>query len=228
MPSAKAKLKSVTLGVQWGYAHHSIDISARNWSRIKRLLPVTLRGETYYYEGARFNCYWDFNGRGKPGSLIVGYGNDGAEGYVGTWTGLKAEENYEALSTPTAPQPAFANLAEARQAFPDPAAFRAALVDDAHSSGGRFDKIEAIDLLKACGVEAGEMNEFCIKQVPTDRAAFRRGDDFGWGFRYTYRIPGNKRRGVRFVTEHGDGGRLESCDGPYACRIPGPKRSKES
>ena len=34
------------------------------------------------------------NGRGEPGSLIVSYGNDGGEGYVGTWADVDITEHY--------------------------------------------------------------------------------------------------------------------------------------
>ena len=51
-------------------------------------------GETYYYEGERFSCYWDFNCRGEPGSLIVSYGNDGGEGYCGKWASVDITEHY--------------------------------------------------------------------------------------------------------------------------------------
>ena len=32
--------------------------------------------------------------RGEPGSLIVSYGNDGGEGYVGTWADVDITEHY--------------------------------------------------------------------------------------------------------------------------------------
>lgn len=96
----KPKLKSVRLTVEWGYESHGITISARNWSKIRRNLPVCLRGESYYYEGERFSCHWEFNGRDEPGSLVVGYGDDGAEGYVGEWKDAEIMEVHEAPPKP--------------------------------------------------------------------------------------------------------------------------------
>lgn len=211
----KPKLKSVRLTVEWGYESHGITISARNWSKIRRNLPVCLRGESYYYEGERFSCHWEFNGRDEPGSLVVGYGDDGAEGYVGEWKDAEIMEVHEAPPKPAEVTKPFEDIEEARRAYTDAAAFRTALVDAVHSESGLFDDLEPVDLLRACGASPGSDDEFCIYQSPTDRAAFRRGDDFGWGFQYTYRIPGRSRRSVRFKTVHGPGGALESCEGPY-------------
>jgi len=88
------KIKSVTLSVEWGYDTHSVTIGPRNWQKIQAGKAWGARGETYYYEGERFSCYWDFNGRGEPGSLIVSYGNDGGEGYCGDWEDADVTENY--------------------------------------------------------------------------------------------------------------------------------------
>ncbi len=94
-PVAKTgKLKSVTLMVEWGYEIHSITIGPRNWKKIQEGKEWGTGGETYYYEGERFSCYWDFNCRGEPGSLIVSYGNDGGEGYCGKWASVDITENY--------------------------------------------------------------------------------------------------------------------------------------
>jgi|GEM_PF-2404693 len=94
-PGAKTgKLKSVTLMVEWGYEIHSLTIGPRCWKKIQEGKAWCTSGETYDYEGERFNCYWDFNGRGKRGSLIIGYGNDGAEGYCGKWVDVDITEHY--------------------------------------------------------------------------------------------------------------------------------------
>jgi hypothetical protein len=94
-PTGKqGKLKSVTLSVEWGYEIHSLTIGPRNWAKIQAGKEWGTGGETYHYEGERFSCYWDFNGRGEPGSLIVSYGNDGGEGYVGTWADVDITEHY--------------------------------------------------------------------------------------------------------------------------------------
>jgi len=88
------KLKSVTLSVEWGYDTHSLTIGPRNWQKIKAGKEWGTPGETYDYEGERFGCYWSFNSRGKPGSLIVSYGNDGGEGYDGDWADADITEHY--------------------------------------------------------------------------------------------------------------------------------------
>ena len=88
------KLKSVTLSVEWGYEIHRLTIGPRNWKKIQDGKAWGTAGKTYYYEGERFSCYWDFNCRGEPGSLIVRYGNDGGEGYVGEWADVDIIEQY--------------------------------------------------------------------------------------------------------------------------------------
>lgn len=111
----------------------------------------------------------------------------------------------------------FETLAEAMAEFPSASAFRSALVDDVHFGYGRFSRLSPRELLDACGVKLGEMDEFCLSQVPSDRVAFKNGDS-GWSFIYTYRIPGKNRRTVRFQSQHGDGGVCDSCVGPYLYR----------
>lgn len=90
----QGKLKSVTLSVEWGCEIHSLTIDPRNWAKIQAGKEWGTGGETYYYEGERFSCYWDFNGRGEPGSLIVSYGNDGGEGFTGSWSEADIQEHY--------------------------------------------------------------------------------------------------------------------------------------
>lgn len=88
------KLKSVTFMVEWGYEMHSVTIGPRNWKKIQEGKEWGTGGETYYYEGERFSCYWSFNCRGEPGTLIVSYGNDGGEGYCGKWADVDITEHY--------------------------------------------------------------------------------------------------------------------------------------
>jgi hypothetical protein len=124
---------------------------------------------------------------------------------------MKSKDRQQKLPEP------FEDLAEAISEFPSPAAFRSALVDDVHFNRGRFSRLSPKELLGACGVEIGDMDDFCISQVPSDRVAFRNSDS-GWSFIYTYRIPGKNRRTIRFRSEHGDGGVCDSCVGPYIYR----------
>lgn len=119
---------------------------------------------------------------------------------------------------------AFKTIEEAQAAFPSPEAFRYALVDDVHSGAGRFDELKPMELLEACGVDVGNIDEFCLSQVCTDRRAMLAGRDMDWRYRYTYRIVGKSRRSVRFQTEHGDGGVCEDIDGPYIYTRPFKKR----
>ncbi len=109
----------------------------------------------------------------------------------------------------------FDTIDEAIIEFSTPEEFRVALVDDVHFKGGRFDRIGPRDLLEACGVEIGSNDAFCLSEVPSNRAAFNRGDETGWTRDCTYRIPGKNRRTIRFFSRHGEGGVCEGCEGPY-------------
>jgi len=110
---------------------------------------------------------------------------------------------------------AYKSIEEAQAAFPSPAEFRVALVEDVHLDRGMFKALKPMDLLQACGVDVGNIDEFSLSQVCTDLRAMRAGRDMDWCYRYTYRIVGKVRRSVRFQTEHGDGGVCESIEGPY-------------
>jgi hypothetical protein len=122
-------------------------------------------------------------------------------------------------------QKPFRNLMEAFAEFTAPADFRCALVDDVHFQRRRFSRLTPKELLEACGVEIGNLGDFCISQVPSDRVAFNTGDS-GWSCTYTYRIPGKNRRTIRFRSEHGDGGLCDSCVGPYVYRRQSKKKNK--
>ena len=112
---------------------------------------------------------------------------------------------------------AFDTIDEAQAAFPTPEQFRIALVDEVHFGGRRFVGLKARDLMDACGIRIGDVDEFCLSQVPSNWRKFRAGDT-GWSFIYTYRILGKNRCTVRFKSEHGDGGVCDSCIGPYLYR----------
>ena len=45
-------------------------------------MPLSIRGQGYYYEGQFFWDYWRFGG-GLNGELEVGYGDDGV-GFIGS------------------------------------------------------------------------------------------------------------------------------------------------
>ena len=109
----------------------------------------------------------------------------------------------------------FATISEAKAAFVSVEALRFALVADCHADEGRFSKLATLDLMEACGIDVGNVDEFCISQVPTDRRAMLAGMEAAWGFRYTYRVQGKSRKAVRFQSVHDDCGVMESCEGPY-------------
>ena len=119
----------------------------------------------------------------------------------------------------------FEKIAEAISEFSSPADFRCALVDDVHFQRRRFSRLSPQELLEACGVEIGNIDEFCLSQVPSDRVAFKNSDS-GWSFIYTYRIQGKNRRTIRFRSKHGDGGLCDSCVGPYIYRRQNKKMNK--
>jgi len=113
------------------------------------------------------------------------------------------------------PPTPFKTIAEAKTAYPTAAEFRIALVDYVHFAQNRLKDIPPLQLLEACGVDVGNIDEFCLSQVPNDRRVMLAGKETGWRFRYTYKITGKNRRSVRFQTEHGCGGKCEEVIGPY-------------
>lgn len=72
-----------TICVEWGYELHEITLTPRNWSRVKRGLPLSIRGKGYWYEGEFFWDYWTFSG-GLDGELLVTYGSDSGIGFDGS------------------------------------------------------------------------------------------------------------------------------------------------
>jgi hypothetical protein len=81
------RVKPVVLFVSWDDEGHILEVDEKDWVSIQAGEEITLDGSDYDYEGESFTCYWWFNGLKNegPNCLIVGYGDDGAEGYVGTW-----------------------------------------------------------------------------------------------------------------------------------------------
>jgi hypothetical protein len=144
------KLKSVTLSVEWGYEIHRLTIGPRNWKKVQDGKAWGTAGKTYYYEGERFSCYWDFNRRGEPGSLIVRYGNDGGEGYVGEWADVDITEEYHA-ATSVAP----IDLGE----LPDVPARRQAVADDLAKDGRDFADLDGQELAQLLDVTPGEAGD---------------------------------------------------------------------
>jgi hypothetical protein len=143
------KLKSVTLSVEWGYEIHRLTIGPRNWKKIQDGKAWGTAGKTYYYEGERFSCYWDFNCRGEPGSLVVSY-SGGGEGYVGEWADVDIAEEYHA-ATSIAP----IDLGE----LPDVPARRQAVADDLTKDGRDFADIDGQELAQLLDVTPGEAGD---------------------------------------------------------------------
>jgi len=81
-PSGQSKPAKVSVGVEWGYEIHSVILSATRWAEIKNGAEFVASSKGSY-EGTKFNICWHFNG-GRRGSLVVSYGEDGAEGFDGS------------------------------------------------------------------------------------------------------------------------------------------------
>jgi len=143
------KLKSVTLSVEWGYEIHRLTIGPRNWKKIQDGKAWGTAGKTYYYEGERFSCYWDFNCRGEPGSLVVSY-SGGGDGYVGEWADVYVTEEYHA-DTSVAP----IDLGD----LPDVPARRQAVADDLAKDGRDFADIDGQELAQLLDVTPGEAGD---------------------------------------------------------------------
>ena len=71
----------VTVEVSWGYEEHDVHVSARKWKRIRSGEAVMVKS-IGWYEGKSFECRWYFDPDADH-SLIVSYGDDGADGFVG-------------------------------------------------------------------------------------------------------------------------------------------------
>ena len=71
----------VNVSVSWGYELHDVHVSARKWIRIRAGEAVMVKS-IGWYEGQSFECRWYFDPEAEN-SLIVSYGDDGADGFVG-------------------------------------------------------------------------------------------------------------------------------------------------
>lgn len=72
-----------TITVWWGNddVEATIRFTPPNWSKVKAGKPLHIRGKGYWYEGERYQDWWNFAG-GTDGELLVEYG-DGAVGFDG-------------------------------------------------------------------------------------------------------------------------------------------------
>lgn len=83
---------AATITVNWGYENHSLTLTPRNWAKIKAGRAHFQRGKGYHYEGEFFWDNWRFTG-GLNGALVVGYGDDGGEGFIGRLSGAAIVEH---------------------------------------------------------------------------------------------------------------------------------------
>jgi hypothetical protein len=87
------KKGGATISVSWGYdVRVSVTLTPANWAKVQAGKEHGIRGEGYYYEGEFFRDYWVFNGKSE-GSLFVGYGEDGGEGFIGSLSDATIEEH---------------------------------------------------------------------------------------------------------------------------------------
>ena len=71
----------VDVSVSWGYELHSVKIGIKKWKQIRAGEAVMVKS-IGWYEGKSFQCRWYFD-LAEEESLVVCYGTEGAEGFVG-------------------------------------------------------------------------------------------------------------------------------------------------
>ena len=87
---ARAHRSGVVVRVEWGYDLHEVRLTPRNWSKIRRGLPLRIRSNGAHEGGSQWE-YWSFSG-GLNGDLTVYYGEDGGVGFVGKMSEAFIEE----------------------------------------------------------------------------------------------------------------------------------------
>jgi hypothetical protein len=81
----------ITGWVSWGYERHDFKIGYARWRLIRAGKAVMVRS-TGWYEGKSFQCRWYFDLK-EECSLVVDYGDDGGQGFVGQIYDAHIEEN---------------------------------------------------------------------------------------------------------------------------------------
>ena len=81
---------SAKISVEWGYDIHTITLTPRNWSKVKRGNRLRIRAPGFSEEGFQWE-YWSFSG-GVQGDLIVEYGSNGGTGFIGKLSDAEIEE----------------------------------------------------------------------------------------------------------------------------------------
>jgi hypothetical protein len=71
----------VNVWVSWGYEIHDVNVSARKWKRIRAGESVMVKS-IGWYEGRSFECRWHID-LSAENTLVVSYGDDGADGFIG-------------------------------------------------------------------------------------------------------------------------------------------------
>ncbi len=79
------------IAVEWGNDRHEVVLTPRNWAHVKRGGKLRIRSRGFSEEGFQWE-YWNFSG-GLEGGLIVEYGEDGGQGYVGKLHDASIEES---------------------------------------------------------------------------------------------------------------------------------------
>lgn len=82
--------RGITGWVSWGYERHDFRIGYARWRRIRAGERVVVRS-VGWYEGNKFPICWVFDLKAEN-SLVVSYGNDGADGYIGSIHDAHVEE----------------------------------------------------------------------------------------------------------------------------------------
>ena len=85
-------MMAATIMVEWGDELHSITLTPRNWSKVKSGTAHRQRGKGYHCGTEFLWDYWEFGG-GLDGELIVDYGKDGGQGYVGRLSDAEIREH---------------------------------------------------------------------------------------------------------------------------------------
>lgn len=88
-PKSTAR-KRVRVSVEWGYETYGIEMQAQEWAKIQQGKEASLKS-TGWYEGSKFRINWHFNSDSR-GGLVVSYGDEGADGYVGSLSGATVSE----------------------------------------------------------------------------------------------------------------------------------------
>lgn len=72
----------VSICGEWGYELHTVAMPAARWAEIKDGAESVAESKGWY-EGTSFDITRQFN-FGQPGALVVSYGEDGADGFIGS------------------------------------------------------------------------------------------------------------------------------------------------